>query len=1177
MEKFSPTLIIGLGGIGSQIVESVYRKFEAGHPSDLERANAAFLCLDTDEDDIEDRRAVMPSTSVVKTSSDLSSTIGQYIDRIKHKTTVEKWFDTSSRELNSMPLNSGAAQVRMASRLAMMSAINEGRFAAIDNAITQLMSTNPARHNGNDIKIHLISSLAGGTGAGTFLQVAYYVKNAMIEHGAGAPRINGYFMLADVLCDDPNCGFSKDQKENTRSNTYACMKELSAFSSKDRNNGLKKIEFEYRLGQRDKSLPNDPPYNVCFIMDHNGANGGNLIKHENYYEQMVSYVFLSAFSDVGDNYRQRAINDIRQMIESDGMKKYAAIGLSKLVYPVDDLFTFFAHQRVADNLSTTWCQNDRDIQARFDEYKRNVFYGIPDTQPDKGLEFIGNVERYKEGAGSIAAQFRQIYNSTQILNEEMMPIGTKAMAYIKSVEAFVVKMVNKSKEMEGWYEECTKPIFTFKDESQDVRDVVKREKDLDMYKRSVMAFIDGSKQFVIRECLFVDHDAEDYVSLTPDMHRHHLNTYILEKGNEMHPIAARYFLYDIKRKLKSKLDGKEGLRKSNEAKRKQIEEEYKDSFDIQETKQRKETAQDRITIASKQNSGINKVTGLFSGQNPYKAAKDDYLSKSRQQAETIHEYATEKLLEEVYSGLLDQINRLIDESELFFENLPAAIQSIDDERIALMKKHSVENSDPSVEYVLASEDIKKSIYDYIISRNDSPFFPSKMSASIYCTMFNNVYDQLNTGAFATLGQKDKKARKAEAIKANQKIIRSCIAYQDELIRESDHIYAEMNVIDALKEEARIVCDHDEQKAKEYMAEKFRHFRDRAEIFGPNDLDDEVRYINAWALHPDCLDIVSISKAEADELFGDTAVDTNPKNAATRLVSEYFDRHELIRANTVTLLSVDKHFKKFVAKASTQHADESIGCYYTAYQDVIDKMSKQDSDTFSPHLDKCWHLPSYMPNIGSSMSYEKKKLFRALYGGLLLEKFKAVYDGGEYYWKYRGKTSRYIKDMDGHRVTIGQGQVDALNNLFLKGLVNNPDIVDQVNELVDEQWKEAKEKWLGADCIEANELQKMKESSMVKAITEFRFNIHSSFRPQNQNWFTVLNSRKGLALARIIEEHRDFFFEDLLGRLIELFGPSVNTMKVCKFVLGKVGANLKDDADSLLERFVDDGRFEPKDE
>ena len=82
MEKFNPTMIIGLGGMGCKVVEGIYRKFKAGNPSELDEANVAFLCLDTDENDIKARLKIMPSSSVVKTSSDLSASVGQYIEQI---------------------------------------------------------------------------------------------------------------------------------------------------------------------------------------------------------------------------------------------------------------------------------------------------------------------------------------------------------------------------------------------------------------------------------------------------------------------------------------------------------------------------------------------------------------------------------------------------------------------------------------------------------------------------------------------------------------------------------------------------------------------------------------------------------------------------------------------------------------------------------------------------------------------------------------------------------------------------------------------------------------------------------------------------------------------------------------------------------------------------------------
>ena len=73
---FSTTLIIGLGGVGSSIVEQIYKKFDASNPTEIDRRNVGFLCLDTDESDIKKRLAVMPEGSVVKTSSDRSCSVG---------------------------------------------------------------------------------------------------------------------------------------------------------------------------------------------------------------------------------------------------------------------------------------------------------------------------------------------------------------------------------------------------------------------------------------------------------------------------------------------------------------------------------------------------------------------------------------------------------------------------------------------------------------------------------------------------------------------------------------------------------------------------------------------------------------------------------------------------------------------------------------------------------------------------------------------------------------------------------------------------------------------------------------------------------------------------------------------------------------------------------------------
>ena len=164
MVKFPTTLIIGLGGVGSKIAAEIYQRFLETNPSDIERRNFTCLTLDTDGGDVEKRKAVLPKNWVVKTSSDLSCTVGDYVNRIKSDTTVLDWFDTRSKEVMEMSLNEGAGQIRMCSRLAYMAAMGEEKLKTIDFAISSLLTLEPERHPGNDLKVHIISSLAGGTG-----------------------------------------------------------------------------------------------------------------------------------------------------------------------------------------------------------------------------------------------------------------------------------------------------------------------------------------------------------------------------------------------------------------------------------------------------------------------------------------------------------------------------------------------------------------------------------------------------------------------------------------------------------------------------------------------------------------------------------------------------------------------------------------------------------------------------------------------------------------------------------------------------------------------------------------------------------------------------------------------------------------------------------------------------
>ena len=1178
--NFPTTLIIGLGGVGCRVVEGIYRKFSASNPTEMEKRNVAFLCLDTDANDIKERQKVMPKDCIVKTSSDMSSTIGAYIDRIKGKTTVLDWFDTKSKQLTTMSLNDGAAQVRMASRLAAISAIDENKFRAIDNSIKNLLKTEPERHAGNNIKIHIVCSLAGGTGAGSFLQAAYYVKNAMREQNADAPKITGYFLLADVLCEDSNMGFSDDQKENIRSNTYACMKELLAFSSGDHSYQTGNIQFEYRLGQRDKQLPAEPPYDTCFVVDYFGVDGGNLIKEVRYEEQTVEFVYLNAFDPIGDNLRKNAINDIRQKIDRDGAGRFASFGVSKLVYPVDDLMAYFACQRVVDNLSGTWLRIDKDFEERMAEYKQNIDQGVRAEEPNRGKHFMQQVEALGTiGAGREGVEFRKILESTRV-PVEGRDTGrlSKASLYLEGVKDYVDLLIKSSKELTSLYAYCTagNPNFTKNTGADnDLAFVARRERELEEYRNAVMAFIDSNKSVAIKQCFLVDHDQEGYVSKNPQADKNHLNTYILKKEKELHPLAVRYLLYDVQDQLNTHLDKHKANIKSLGIK---INEGYKKLFDDPETKERVETARERLKKAKDKSSGLlNKSLSFFGGQDSYKAEKENYESLSSQQAENIHKYCAAKLLEETYAGLLAQIKLLIEEEENFFKSLPTAIGEVNNKLRSLLKMHDA-NNDPCVSYVLASEKMKRDIYDDVISVSDSPFFPPEMSAALYRSMYHNAVAAIATMGSKAAKRKDSKTKKDELAEANRRIIADCIGFQEEIIRDKNREYSEMNVISALRAEAMHECYDNEEKAREYMLQKFHAFRDRAEIWGPDSIDNSIRYINAWGLNPACIEPDVVTGDEMDELFGDTNVGTNVKTAATRIASACFSPYEIIRVNAVTLLTIEKNFKGFLSKEKTALTGESLGNYYVAYKDVVDRMNVPNSKTYSPHLDKHWHLPAFMPNIGFTYADEVRQVFRAMYWGLLLNKFKFESRGGDNYWKFVGDISSFIKDVDGNMILTGNSLKYALDRLFM-GLTSNPSIVSEVLKDADTMWSKAKDQWLQKETDDGNELDKMKKSKIVQSIATFEFGFFPKApKAKGSNWFSLLQSKENLQLHRLMNMDggllKTSFFSDLMERLIYVFGPSSNTRKVCEYIIRNVDKANIDHARALLDSFDEQNRFQP---
>jgi hypothetical protein len=1099
---------------------------------------------------------------VVKTSAGKNITVGGYIDRIKDITTVEKWFDTSSQVLLRTPLNRGAGQVRMASRLAYMAAMGEGKLHIINNAISSLLRARPAANAGNNIEVSIICSLAGGTGAGSFLQMAYYLKDILKnDFHLQAPNITGYFLLGNVLYHDSSTGFNADQKENTLSNTYASIKELNAFITRSQGSN---IEFEYKIdpSRRQGNNLNIPigyaPYDMCYLIDfHSSIRGKNLGQKENYYKQIQEFLYLNSFSPIAGHVRAGAINNIRQQVGADGAKSYSSFGVSKIIYPVDDILAYFASEMVAENLSTTWTRIDRMYQEKLLEYKRKVDEGFTGEPPLRDDFFIDNIEALAKGAsGRELIEYKRIYNSISIRDKEGSTEMSKARAYIESIEEFVTKLRDENTRIKGLYDSFPAPpvsFFSEKNESNDKNLIDTTESLLAQLKDQVLQFIENSKRQGVRQAIFADEDVYRLVSGEP----YKLNTYILEKEGEMHPMAVRYFLYDIKREINAQLAD---LKEKNKSTLEMIEN-YAKTYDIKDDKgvedTHVETALEAYTIKSGKNSVFyKKLMTYVSGTGELKSFKEEYVQKSKKQRERLREYAYSKLLEEMLTGIRQQVLEFIGEFEDLFDKINDIILTVNIERDNLSKKHSG-TSNPVFQYVFSTPGLKRKLYEDVTKTTITFSFPPNLSRLIYEGIYHKVSEIVNN---VYRPDEDKEDLALIEFFKNQ-----VVGNQKEQLRINlKDTLVDINIINAIRYEARLSGQDEMRLLSQYFGECLH----LADTLGPVEVENN-RFINAWGLHPSLVNPSCLTQAEADVLFGDDNITTNSVNAAERITSELFSKHEVVRANAVFLLSILEHFPQFIERTKTRYVSAHTGSYYDAYKTVLDNMNQfesgQRSDiVLSTHLDKRWHIEYFLPDIGGNVALAFEKTCRAFYFGLVSHLLLIKNLSGRKFWRFVPTSSspaRDIKDLEGDTILAGN-----MNNLFEKGLLVNPSITYEILDIRETAIRYSTEQYASnAVKTDAERKKMLKETELVKKIIGFNA---TDIQAGDETILSVIDQIGGNDTALIIKnasEIKDIIIRDIIEIITAIGGINPVSKDVCNEILKKLNKENNTESTALINK------------
>ena len=129
MSKVAPTLIVGLGGRGSEIVGMVAQLIA----DQKKRDRINFVVFDTDVNELNQMKKNFPYVRTVQTSTNM--TVGDYLHLDKY--TRDNTFPVNPN-LYRKTLTEGAGQVRAISHLAFITAMKRGQLDELDKAIFDL-------------------------------------------------------------------------------------------------------------------------------------------------------------------------------------------------------------------------------------------------------------------------------------------------------------------------------------------------------------------------------------------------------------------------------------------------------------------------------------------------------------------------------------------------------------------------------------------------------------------------------------------------------------------------------------------------------------------------------------------------------------------------------------------------------------------------------------------------------------------------------------------------------------------------------------------------------------------------------------------------------------------------------------------------------------------------------
>lgn len=569
-EKLQPnqveaTLFVGLGGIGSRIIQGVRKRciFDS-----LE--NVQFVTMDTDVNDLE-RIESGPSIVAIQTSS--SRSVKSYLKN--DSVAKNEWFP-ENKILDDKTVSEGAGQVRAISRLALNATIKQGKISMLYKAIDNLYMKNGSDRN-RAVKIIIASTATGGTGSGIVLPVAMMIRHYLKKnYPESAAIIRGFIVMPSIMDTVID---SESERKSQRRNGYATIKEINAFMMKASG----AFDYEPRLNRyRDLHITvpttsagnehlSNLPFDFCFLLERTDSNQKNMQTLSQYEDYAAQCIYEQNIGPMKYSANSKEDNIIKEFSNPQklGRCRFGGVGASVIRYPYEEIRDYIAldwaqnsilgiatAKELSDDMREKAIEKSWMIYDHKFEKEYQKWLGDPLASQDEPKLRNRYIEYVESDTSDFTAKLKRdfLQRKIDLLSNKVSTVGDDGdpfrFAMEKVAEEYFGHINTKAANIIGSNLLLTENgTVTYKDKMDEFGDSVSPNRgqygatyaDIE----NLSHFIDHSVEIEKNVENFIKglFDSEDIIGKNLEPHR--LGSYLSSGNRAMHPNAARYVLYKL--------------------------------------------------------------------------------------------------------------------------------------------------------------------------------------------------------------------------------------------------------------------------------------------------------------------------------------------------------------------------------------------------------------------------------------------------------------------------------------------------------------------------------------------------------------------------------------------------------------------------------------------------------